>query len=52
MLDEQHIYDYQNIYVVETRHNTLDIISVKIYDTRKGTTTPLLNLEDIHIGII
>lgn len=52
MLDEQRIYDYQNIYVVETKHNTLDIISVKIYDTRKDTTTPLLNKEDIRIGIL
>lgn len=52
MIDEQHIYDYQCVYMVDTKHNTLDIQSVKIYYTKKNKTEPLLNLNDIQNGFL
>jgi len=52
MINEQQIYYCQCVYMIETKHNTLNIQSVKIYDTRKDTTTPLLNLEDIQKGFL
>lgn len=52
MINEQQIYYCQYVYMIETKHNTLDIISVNIYYTRENKIEPLLNLNDIQRGFL
>lgn len=42
---EQDIYDYESIYMVDTIINTLDILQVRIYFTRKDVIGEPLNLN-------